>query len=131
MDYLKPGEIAKNMLQTAVSKASLSVSGFPLFCGFPSAALLGFATCLAFTASKQTTLPIAGALIFPVGFVLIVLLGLELVTGNSVLYLSLTKPNESPVGNSRPISSRLPRQSFGECLLWRNVCPHALAEFGA
>ncbi len=84
MDYLKPGEVAKNMLQTAVSKASLSVSDF-LIRGFLSGALLGFATCLAFTANKQTTLPIVGAFIFPVGFVLIVLLGLELVTGNFAL----------------------------------------------
>jgi formate/nitrite transporter FocA (FNT family) len=53
--------------------------------GSLSGALLGFATCLAFTASKQTTLPIVGALIFPVGFVLIVLLGLELVAGNFAL----------------------------------------------
>jgi formate/nitrite transporter len=84
MDYIKPGEVAKNMLQTAVSKASLSVSDF-LIRGFLSGALLGFATSLAFTASKQTTLPIVGALIFPVGFVLIILLGLELVTGNFAL----------------------------------------------
>jgi formate/nitrite transporter len=45
-------------------------------------AILGVATSLAITASAQTGLPIVGALIFPVGFVMIVLLGLELVTGN-------------------------------------------------
>jgi formate transporter len=84
MDYLKPGEVAKNMLQTAVRKASLSITDF-LIRGFLSGALLGFATSVAFTASKQTTFPIVGALIFPVGFVLIVLLGLELVTGNFAL----------------------------------------------
>jgi formate/nitrite transporter FocA (FNT family) len=53
--------------------------------GFLAGALLGFATTLALTATKQTSLPIVGAVIFPVGFVLIVLLGLELVTGNFAL----------------------------------------------
>jgi formate/nitrite transporter len=53
--------------------------------GFLSGALLGFATTLAFTASLQTHLGLVGALVFPVGFVMIVLLGLELVTGNFAL----------------------------------------------
>src|SRR5262249_31835261 len=58
--------------------------------GFLSGALLGFSTSLAITASIQTNLPIVGALIFPIGFVMIVLLGLELLTGNfAVLPLAL------------------------------------------
>jgi formate/nitrite transporter FocA (FNT family) len=96
-EYLKPDEVAKNMLQTAVNKASLSVSDF-LIRGFLSGALLGFATCLAFTASKQTTFPIVGALIFPVGFVLIVLLGLELVTGNFALVPRKREPSKRTIG---------------------------------
>jgi formate/nitrite transporter len=44
--------------------------------------LLGFATSLALTATAQTNTPLVGALVFPVGFVMIVLLGLELVTGS-------------------------------------------------
>jgi formate/nitrite transporter len=44
--------------------------------------LLGAATSLAFGAATTTGQPIVGALIFPVGFVMIVLLGLELVTGS-------------------------------------------------
>lgn len=53
--------------------------------GILSGAFLGFATTLAFTATAQTSLGIVGALIFPVGFVMIVLLGLELITGNFAL----------------------------------------------
>jgi formate/nitrite transporter len=53
--------------------------------GFLSGALLGFATSLALGAAMQTGQPIVGALIFPVGFVMIVLLGLELVTGSFAL----------------------------------------------
>jgi formate/nitrite transporter len=84
MDYVKPVEVVQNMVETAVIKAGLSVSDF-LIRGFLSGALLGFATTLAFTSTKQTSVPLVGAIIFPVGFVLIVLLGLELVTGNFAL----------------------------------------------
>jgi formate/nitrite transporter FocA (FNT family) len=76
MDYVKPVEVVQGMVETAVTKAGLSVSDF-LIRGFLSGALLGFATTLAFTATKQTSVPLVGAIIFPVGFVLIVLLGLE------------------------------------------------------
>ena len=47
--------------------------------------MLGFATSLAIGATVQTGQAIVGALIFPVGFVMIVLLGLELVTGSFAL----------------------------------------------
>jgi formate transporter len=47
-----------------------------------SGALLGAATSLAFTGAVQTGQPLVGALIFPVSLVMIVLLGLELVTGS-------------------------------------------------
>jgi formate/nitrite transporter len=84
MDYIKPVDVAKNMVETAAAKAALSVKDL-LIRGFLSGALLGFATSLALAGSKQTGVPLVGALIFPVGFVLIVLLGLELVTGNFAL----------------------------------------------
>jgi len=84
MDYIKPADVAKNMIETAAAKAALSAKDL-LIRGFLSGALLGFATSLAFVGSKQTGVPLVGALIFPVGFVLIILLGLELVTGNFAL----------------------------------------------
>ena len=84
MPYVKPDAVVENMVQAGANKAKLPVRDL-LFRGFLSGALLGFATTLAFTASAQTRLGIVGALIFPVGFVMIVLLGLELVTGNFAL----------------------------------------------
>src|SRR3954469_24658269 len=81
MDYIKPPEIVKNMLAAAEAKAGLGVKDL-LIRGFLSGALLGFATSLALTATAQTNTPLVGALVFPVGFVMIVLLGLELVTGS-------------------------------------------------
>jgi len=47
-------------------------------------AFLGFATALAVLVRTQSV-PFAGAVIFPVGFVLLVLLGFELATGNFAL----------------------------------------------
>ena len=47
-----------------------------------SCAILGVATSLAFNAALSTGQPLVGAIIFPVGLVMIVLLGLELVTGS-------------------------------------------------
>src|SRR3954469_13301332 len=81
MDYIKPAEVVKNMLTAGNTKAALPVKDL-LIRGFLSGALLGFATSLAITATLQTNIPLVGALVFPVGFVMIVLLGLELVTGS-------------------------------------------------
>src|SRR5215218_6171113 len=81
MDFIKPSDVVKSMLTAAQTKAALSVRDL-LIRGFLSGALLGFATSLALTATAQTNTPLVGALVFPVGFVMIVLLGLELVTGS-------------------------------------------------
>ncbi|HUB10874.1 MAG TPA: formate/nitrite transporter family protein [Acetobacteraceae bacterium] len=84
MDSLKPAEIVANMVQAGIAKAALGPFDL-LVRGALSGALLGFATSLAIGATTQTGQPIIGALIFPVGFVMIVLLGLELVTGSFAL----------------------------------------------
>jgi formate/nitrite transporter len=84
MDYIKPTEVVKSMLAAGNTKAGLSVKDLVIR-GFLSGALLGFATSLAITAATQTNTPLVGALVFPVGFVMIVLLGLELVTGSFAL----------------------------------------------
>ena len=62
-------------------KAALPVKDL-LIRGFLSGAFLGIATSLAYTVRAQPLAPIAAAVIFPVGFVLLALLGLELATGN-------------------------------------------------
>jgi formate/nitrite transporter len=81
MDYLKPSEVVAAMIEAGTRKAALSASDL-LVRGALSGAILGIATQLAITAAVQTGVPLAGALIFPVGFVMIVLLNLELVTGS-------------------------------------------------
>lgn len=84
MSYVKPDAVLDQMVQAGVSKARLAPRDL-LVRGFLSGTLLGFATTLAFTATLQTKVGLVGGLVFPVGFVMIVLLGLELVTGNFAL----------------------------------------------
>jgi formate transporter len=72
------------MIQAGELKAKLPVKDL-LIRGGLGGALLGFGTTLAFTAEVQTGLGIVGALLFPAAFVIIILLGLELVTGSFAL----------------------------------------------
>lgn len=81
MDYVKPKEVVSSIAEAGANKAQLPVSHI-LIKAILSGAFLGYATSLAFTASAQTGMDIVGAVIFPVGFVLILLLNLELVTGS-------------------------------------------------
>ena len=84
MDYVKPNDVVATMVSAGISKAGLGI-GDILIRGALSGAILGFATSLALVAAVQTGQGIVGAVIFPVGFAMIVLLGLELVTGSFAL----------------------------------------------
>jgi formate/nitrite transporter len=84
MDYAKPADVVTLMIDTSLKKLALTPRDL-LIRGALSGALLGAATSLAFGAAVTTGQPLVGALIFPVGFVMIVLLGLELVTGSFAL----------------------------------------------
>lgn len=81
MDYISPSEVAGSFVANGAAKSKLPVSQL-LLRGALSGALLGFATTVAFTATAQGLPPIVGAVLFPVGFAMIVILGLELVTGS-------------------------------------------------
>ena len=84
MDYAKPTDVVATMIESARAKLALAPRDL-MIRGMLSGALLGAATSLAFTGALQTGQPLVGALIFPVGLVMIVLLGLELVTGSFAL----------------------------------------------
>jgi formate transporter len=84
MDYVKPADVAVAMVESGRRKLALSPRDL-LIRGMMSGAILGVATSLAFTGAVQTNVPLVGALIFPVGLIAIVLLGLELVTGSFAL----------------------------------------------
>jgi len=84
MDSVLPAEILSDALRAAERKAHLTVRDL-LVRGVLAGAFLGYATSLASVATAQGLPPVVGALLFPVGFVMLVLLGLELVTGNFAL----------------------------------------------
>jgi formate transporter len=84
MDYRKPAEVVSLMIQSGKDKINLSVTDL-IIRGMLSGAILGFGTTLAITATTQTNLPVVGALIFPACFVIVVLMGFELVTGSFAL----------------------------------------------
>src|SRR5246127_1804224 len=81
MDYVNPKELVEEAILLAGKKASLRVSDM-LIRGVLAGVFLGFATSLAVIVTAQGALPIVGAILFPVGFVMLALLGLELATGN-------------------------------------------------
>lgn len=83
-DYVSPKELLQEAVQLAKKKSELSVQDM-LIRGALSGAFLGYATSLAFLVTSQGLPPIVGAILFPVGFVMLALLGLELVTGNFAL----------------------------------------------
>ena len=84
MDYIKPDDLVANMGNAGVAKARLAVKDM-LIRGALSGMILGVATTLAFQTRIEFTKNVMGGVIFPVGFVMIVLLGLELVTGSFAL----------------------------------------------
>src|SRR5215472_12535101 len=83
-DYVGPQELLQEAVQLAKKKSELRVKDM-LIRGMLSGAFLGYATSLAFLVTSQGLPPIVGAILFPVGFVILALLGLELVTGNFAL----------------------------------------------
>lgn len=84
MDHVSPRELAANAVELAQQKSELSIADL-LIRGTLAGALLGIATSFAFLAAAQGLPPLVGAIIFPVGFVILVLLGQELATGNFAL----------------------------------------------
>lgn len=86
MDYVKPNDVVNAIAISGENKAELLISEI-LIIAILSGSFLGLATALAYTASIQTGLDTVGAIIFPTGFVMILILNLELVTGSFAIIL--------------------------------------------
>ncbi len=80
MDYVKPIDVASAMVNAGRTKLALPATDLIIRGGL-AGGILAAATSLAITGTVQTGQPLVGALVFPVGLILIVLLGLDLVTG--------------------------------------------------
>jgi len=80
MTYIAPSEFIIKMIDSGESKVFMSVKD-TLVRSFMAGAILGLAAAFAITITVNTGQPLAGAVLFPVGFVLIYLLGFDLLTG--------------------------------------------------
>ena len=84
MDYVSPPELMADALELAKRKAALPVRDL-LVRGILAGGILAYATSLVMVVLSQGLSPMVGAAVFPVGFVMLVLLGMELATGNFAL----------------------------------------------
>ncbi|WP_294965646.1 formate/nitrite transporter family protein [Sulfurimonas sp.] len=84
MSYLQPSEFVTKMVDSGESKVYMSTKD-TLIRAFMAGAILGLAAAFAITVSLKTGSPLAGAMLFPVGFIMLYLMGFDLLTGVFVL----------------------------------------------
>jgi len=80
MSYVKPADLVARMIDAGATKILMSTRD-TLIRAFMGGAILALAAAFAVTVSVQTGQPLLGAVLFPVGFVLLYLLGFDLLTG--------------------------------------------------
>lgn len=84
MAYLAPAEFVTKMVDAGESKIFMSTRD-TLIRAYMAGAILALAAVFAVTVTVQTGYPIIGAILFPVGFCMLYLLGFDLLTGVFVL----------------------------------------------
>src|SRR5215212_9509332 len=84
MAYLLPSEFVVKMVDAGESKVFMSTKD-TLIRAFMAGALLALGAVFAVTVTVQTSSPLLGAILFPVGFCMLYLLGFDLLTGVLVL----------------------------------------------
>jgi formate/nitrite transporter len=84
MAYLVPSEFVTKMVDAGESKIYMSTRD-TVIRAYMAGAILALAAVFAVTVSVQTGYPIIGAILFPVGFSMLYLLGFDLLTGVFVL----------------------------------------------
>jgi formate transporter len=84
MAYLVPTEFVTKMVDAGEAKVFMSTRD-TLIRGFMAGALLALAAVFAVTVTVTTSSPLLGAVLFPVGFCMLYLLGFDLLTGVFVL----------------------------------------------
>lgn len=84
MSYVKPVDLVTTMIDAGQKKVLMSTRD-TIVRAIMGGALLALAAAFAVTVSVTTGYPILGALLFPVGFIMLYLLGYDLLTGVFVL----------------------------------------------
>ena len=80
MSYLVPSEFVTKMVDAGESKIFMSTRD-TLIRAFMAGAILALAAVFAISVTVQTGSPLVGAILFPVGFVMLYLMGFDLLTG--------------------------------------------------
>ncbi len=80
MAYLAPTEFVTKMVDAGEAKIFMSTRD-TVIRAFMAGAILALAAVFAVTVSVQTGVPLIGAILFPVGFCMLYLLGFDLLTG--------------------------------------------------
>ena len=80
MSYIIPSEFVTKMVDAGESKIFMSTRD-TLIRGFMAGAILALAAVFAVAVTVQTGSPLVGAMLFPVGFVMLYLMGFDLLTG--------------------------------------------------
>ena len=84
MAYLVPSEFVAKMVDAGESKVFMSTRD-TLIRAYMAGAILALAAAFAVTINVATGVPLIGAILFPVGFCMLYLLGFDLLTGVFVL----------------------------------------------
>src|SRR5689334_6037667 len=84
MAYLVPSEFVTKMVDAGESKIYMATRD-ALIRAYMAGAILALAAVFAVHCSVQTGVPLVGAVLFPVGFCMLYLLGFDLLTGVMVL----------------------------------------------
>ncbi|WP_434811875.1 formate/nitrite transporter family protein [Microbacterium sp. bgisy189] len=84
MSYVKPTELVRDVIDAGASKVMYSTRD-TIIRAIMGGAVLTIAAAFAVTVSVTTGSPILGAVLFPVGFIMLYLLGYDLLTGVFVL----------------------------------------------
>jgi formate/nitrite transporter len=84
MSYLVPSEFVTKMVDAGESKIFMSTRD-TLIRAYMAGAILALAAVFAITITVQTGSPLVGAILFPIGFCMLYLLGFDLLTGVFVL----------------------------------------------
>ncbi len=80
MSYLEPTEFVSKMVDQGESKVYMSTKD-TLIRAFMAGATLGLAAMFAITVATKTGSPLVGAVLFPVGFIMLYLMKFDLLTG--------------------------------------------------
>ena len=80
MSYLEPTEFVPKMVESGESKVHMSTKD-TLIRSFMAGAILALAAMFAITVATKTGSPLLGAILFPVGFIMLYLMKFDLLTG--------------------------------------------------